>query len=242
MRQEISAVAPGTPPSARVNLLPPHITAKRKLQTLQRLLLLVILAAFVASAAGVWWTSQIKISAEQDLADAQAEMQRLLAAQAEYSEVPQILGDLDTVRAARDLGMGTEILWADHVNAIAAVLPDNMTLKQLAIFTPPRFQSELISSIVPAQIVAATITFTAHAEVLAPHFEWLDELEALPGFIDSYYTAAVIDEEEGTEFYEINAQIALTDDAFALQFGETTEDPQTAASAHKDANKQDGES
>src|SRR5690625_4921480 len=109
MHQEISAVAPGMPLSARVNLLPPHITAKRKLQALQRLLLLVILAAFVASAAGVWWTLQIKISAEQDLADAQAETQRLLAAQAEYSEVPQILGDLDIVRAARDMGMGTEI-------------------------------------------------------------------------------------------------------------------------------------
>src|SRR5690625_1643334 len=120
MSQEITAVAPGTPVVAQINLLPPQITARRLLRRVQRWLVIAIALAIVVALAAVVWTGQVKNQAERDLEDARAETQRLLTAQAQYSEVPQILAELESVQTARELGMGTEILWDPYVAAVTS--------------------------------------------------------------------------------------------------------------------------
>lgn len=237
MSQEVLAVAPGTPVAAQINLLPPQITARRRLRLVQRWLVIAIALALVVALGAVVWTSMVKNSAERELEDARAETQRLLAAQAQYSEVPQILDELESVQTARELGMGTEILWSPYLSAITAVLPDDMSLEEVSVFTPPQFQSLLVSSVNPPNTVAATLTFTAQATELPDNFDWLESLEELVGVVDVYYTAADTSDDDGEQFYEINAQLALSVDAFS---GQHAPEDLSAAADSDEAGDSDG--
>ena len=113
----------GAPSLPQVNLLPPHVSAKRKLAVvrvwLALALLIVVLLTILAAAATLWE----KQSAASQLADIQATNDALLHEQTKYAEAPKALRALKARESARSVAMSTEVLWSPYLAAISAATP-----------------------------------------------------------------------------------------------------------------------
>lgn len=221
MSRKASTLA--APPLPQVNLLPPEVRAARTLSRVKGWLAVSVLVVLVVAGGGYAYAHLDQQDAQRALDDAQAETTRLLAEQATYAEVPQVLGTLATARSAQQLGMSTEVLWADYLAAIAAVVPEDFSIE--TIVTRGATPIELPEP--PADALQApsigTITVTGRSVTVPDTSAWLRALEEIPGFADPYLTVTTRTEEDGEEFYETTTTVQVTDRALAGRF-EPTED------------------
>lgn len=220
-------MVPGAPSVPQVNLLPPEIRGSRSLARLKRLLLLVLLLVVVLAGMGYVWSTW-QVSAAQDaLAEQEAETQRLLAAQKEYAEVPQVLGALDATKEARTLGTTTEVMWAPYLTALVATAPEGIAFESIQMTgATPTMPAGLPTN--PLQAVApSTLTFTGRSLVVPNTSEWIEQLESIENLTDAYVTSLAITEEDvdgtKTSYYEVTGSVQVTEAAFALRYAEQAE-------------------
>ena len=81
----------------QVNLLPPEVRAARGLRNLKRWLAMALVLVLVLCAAVFALAKFTKMAADDDLASAQSETQRLQKEQQKYAEVPRVLSALQNV-------------------------------------------------------------------------------------------------------------------------------------------------
>ena len=117
----------------QVDLLPPEVRAGRKLGQTKRLLVLAVLAVVLLAVLGWVYAKFTLDSANQDLADAQVETDRLTAEQAKYAEVPQIQGQLSRANNALSSATATEVLWKPYFEALRAVTPAQVSYESLQV-------------------------------------------------------------------------------------------------------------
>ncbi len=227
-------VVVGAPPQPQVNLLPPEVRASRTLRTTKRLLGLVVVAVIGVAAAGYVWSAAAVSTANDDLGREQDRTRELLAQQAEYTEVPEVMGRLEAAQTARTLGFSTEVLWAVRMRAFMQVAPLTVAFEtiQMSGTTPMAF-------LVPTTNVLATpgsvgqITFQGRALTMQDIAGWAEQLETIDGFADAYITATPITEATegawaGTPYYEVSGTVQILPSAYAARFVEVTEDDDTA--------------
>ncbi|MFC8191330.1 fimbrial assembly protein [Cellulomonas sp. NPDC057328] len=208
----------GIPAVPQVNLLPPEFLARQGLRRLKRRLAFVLVAvvAFAAVGYGVAVVSLNDARTEQARAD--DETTRLLQAQAQYSEVPQVLGQLERATAARALGMSTEVLWAPYLRAVGAVMPEGVGLTAFAMdgatpmLAPAARQSPLDEPSV------AMLTFQAKASTLVDTAAWIDALNAVPGFHGAWVSSASVEDLDGQAVYGYTSRVLVSADAYADRF------------------------
>ena len=117
----------------QVNLLPPEVRVARGLRTTKRWLGISLVLVVVACA-GVYGMSLLSAaSAAGELVEAQDETLRLQNEQAKYAEVPQVLGALERTEQGITFGMSTDVEWKPYVDAVAAVLPPNVSIDSLML-------------------------------------------------------------------------------------------------------------
>lgn len=204
----------------QVNLLPPEIREARVLKTVKRVLALALVLVVALCAVGYVFALLDKGTASEELATAQSDTVRLQADQQQYAEVPRVLGQLATTKAARELGMSTEVLWADYYGALAAVLPadvsmDNLTITQATPMTAPAPPSTPLQAPSIGQI-----SFTARSTTMPDTAQWVDALNSVPGFGDAWVSSATIteDSESRTVYYNVSATVQVRETAYALRF------------------------
>lgn len=211
-------------PLPQVNLLPPEVRAARGLKVVKRWLGMTVVVALVLAAGLVGWAALQEKNASTQLADAQAETARLMAEQAKYAEVPVVLGQLDAIKKARQIGMSTEVLWSPYLAAIAATAPEGVSIDliQVATTTP------MMEPSVPADPLeapsAGTVTFTADSLTLPDTKAWLDGLETVPGFADAWFSDALITQVNDVTFYTVSATVQFDDTAYSGRFAPTAEE------------------
>jgi Tfp pilus assembly protein PilN len=208
----------------QVNLLPPEIRASRSLARLKRVLALFPVLALVLGGAGYYWATTQVSAANAELEEAQAESTRLLSAQLEYAEVPQVLSELESARQARLLGSSTEILWTPYLAQLVATLPPGVAFEEISMTgaTP------MVLGAVPASALAeqgtATLTFVGRTPVVPDIAAWIEALETIPDFSDVYITAASINEEDVdgalVSFYRVSGSVGVGEGALAQRFVE----------------------
>lgn len=211
--------ATGFPAVPQVNLLPPEYGARRALAALKRRLLfaLVVVLAVAVVAYGVAFTSLTAARAEQ--ARAEEETTSLLQQQQQYAEVPQVLGQLARAEDARTLGMSTEILWAPYLRAVGAVMPEGVLLSQFAMTgATPMLAPAPPSNPLQDETVSA-LAFEAISDQLVDTADWVDALNAMPGFHDAWVSTAKADEYNGQPVYRYTSTVRVTADAYADRFG-----------------------
>lgn len=204
----------------QVNLLPPEIREARGLKTVKRVLALALVLVVALCAVGYVFATLDKGAAADELAAAQSETARLQAEQEQYAEVPRVLGQLETTKTARELGMSTEVLWADYYGALAAVLPaevslDNLTITQATPATAPAAPSTPLQAPSIGQIA-----FTARSTTMPDTAQWVDALNSVPGFGDAWVSSATIteDPESHVAYYNVSATVQVRETAYALRF------------------------
>ncbi|MCC2314820.1 PilN domain-containing protein [Cellulomonas xiejunii] len=207
------------PPRPQVNLLPPEVTAARGLHRLKRWLLLSIAIALLVLALMYVVAVLRGAQARAELVVAEQETQRLLAEQAKYAEVPIVLNSIGQTSRARELGMSTEIRWRTYYDAIAAVLPEGVSIDSLS-FTgeSPLAAGPAAGSPLEGPSVGQ-IQFTGRTVTVPDSAAWVDALSSVPGFSDPWVSALTLTADDaGTPYFTVSATIRVTSDAYTNRF------------------------
>lgn len=215
-----SKLALGLP---QVNLLPPEVRAARSLGKIKKWLGAGLVATVFAVGLGYGAAQLESSAADSELGDAQAETARLKVEEAKYAEVPQVLTALGLTRQSREIGMSTEITWRTYLDAVAAVLPPDVSIESLSVvgLAP---SSPLPLSTDPLQGPSvASITFQGETRTIPDTAAWIDALGAVPGFADPWVSSVTVTEREGVVYYVVSASVQLTDATFAGRFIEDEE-------------------
>lgn len=202
----------------QVDLLPPEVRIGRRLKATKRMLAIGVVGVVCVTAAGVVAAFADAANAGGQLVEAQKATAGLMAEQAKYAEVPQVLGKIAVVEADRQAGMSTEILWQPYLEALRAVTPPNVSYRTMSVIA----QTPMAAGPTSANILAAPsigqITFAARATTLPDISAWMDAIEQVPGLSDPWFDSAVLTDEDGNVFYQISASVSILDSALESRF------------------------
>ena len=214
----------GAPLLPQVDLLPAEIRAGRGFARVKRVLAGVIVLAILSAGGMYVFVQSRSSSADEHLASAQDTATRLAKEKAQYAEVTAVLSSISEAQTARALGMAPEVAWRPYLDAITAVLPDDVTITMFEVAggspTAP-----IVSTADPlATPGIASIVFVAHSPSLPKASDWLDGLESIPGFSDPTLQESRVDAVDADPYYEVTSTIqvgigALAGRTFGLEGG-----------------------
>jgi Tfp pilus assembly protein PilN len=197
----------------RVNLLPDEIVAERQLRRTQMGLGAVVLATVGAVAAGFVVAAASAAAAQDDLDVATANTSRLTAEQAEYAEVPQVLGQVQAAQEARATAMGADVLWYDYLGHLSASYPKDVWLRDLTV-----------TANAPGQVAGAPadqiakIDFNGTGAQHTGTADWLDVLGATPGLANPMYSESTRTDIDGTVVVDFTTSVSVTRDALSHRY------------------------
>lgn len=213
-------VAIGLP---QVNLLPPSIRAKRALGRTKRMLAYALVGVVVLLGLAAAYAVMHKEAQESRLDTATAETTRLMKQQAEYAEVPRVLGQVDKLNQVLVQGFSTDVDWGAYMAALAAVLPKDVHMRTMAMTgaTPMLAPSEVTDALAGSSV--ATLTFDVEAPTVPDTAAWVDGLNSIPGFQDARVSNATWTIDETESYYLVTGTVNLTSEAYTGRFS-TPED------------------
>lgn len=211
----------GAPSLPQVNLLPAHVSAKRKLAVVRvwlALALLVVMLLNILAGVATLWEKQ---SALAEFADVQAKNDTLLHEQAKYAEAPKVLRALKARENARTIAMSTEILWSPYLAAISSATPleasvTNLTVTQDSVLAGGSVQLAAGPLSTPGTV--GQVTLSGRALSLKAVSDWQDNLSNLRGVTDVVMVTIQVTDDNGSTSYAVSGTFSLTADAFAKQF------------------------
>lgn len=223
-------LVPGAPSVPQVNLLPPEIRASRSLATLKRVLALVLVAVLALGVAGYFWAGLQVQAAEEALAEQEQESTRLLNAQREFAEVPQVLGQLERATQARLLGTSTEVMWAPFLRSLMATAPRGVAFEKIEFFgsTPTAQLTAPSNPLLLEDQYLGTLAWVGRSATVVDSAAWIEGLESIEGFTDAFVTSVEIGERDvnGTmvPVYEVIGSVQVLPEVLANRFVEQPED------------------
>lgn len=203
----------------RVNLLPPEIAAAARLRSLKLILGLVVLGAMVVVVLGYLFASSRIGGAEEALADAKTDGTQLQADVATYSEVPQVLAEVDTARVNLETAMTPEIRWSFYLNDLSLTIPKTTRLGTItAVNSAAAGQLTPTGTEVGTPLGAVTlgsIAFSGKSTDFDAVAAWLQSLTKQQGYLEPSVQSVTRGEDAGTEgtFYEVESNTQLGLDA-----------------------------
>ncbi|MCU1418124.1 MAG: hypothetical protein JWP32_2298 [Schumannella sp.] len=169
----------------RVDLLPPEVHAQVKMRALRRILGLVVVLALVAVGGG-YFIAQLRASmAQSSLSAAQQETLDLLAEQAQYAEAADASDTVETALGDRSKVLSNEVLWADLVDSIRALLPAGATIDSATMTARAPWEPEMETQGPLRAPRVATINFVVKSASLLDTPSIVRALSDLPGFADA---------------------------------------------------------
>jgi hypothetical protein len=206
----------------QVNLLPPEVRAARGLRSTKRLLGVCLLGAL--GACGLIYLGALASAsgANGELSDAQSDTARLIIEQGKYAQVPLVLGQLSNAQSAQKLSMSTDVLWKPYLDAITAVLPQDVSIDNLSMTIATPMVAPLAAKDPLQGDSVGQITFQARSVTVPDTAKWMDGLDSVPGFTDAWVSSAVLtaDQQSGL-YYAANVTVQVDANAFSHRFDET---------------------
>lgn len=205
----------GLPDRPQVNLLPPEITTGRQVAVVKRRMVWVIVATLLVCLLAFAGAFFVRVDAEQRHQDALAEADNLTALKRQYSPVVLVIKQIELIRKSREFVLANEVDWASYVYAIAAVLPEGVTIDTISVAAIGP-GAELVPGVDElTQDAIGVISFSATSPTLPDASAWIDTLEAIPGLADANLQSAELQDEDGNVTYQITATVQVTEAALA---------------------------
>lgn len=205
-----TAVAPLLP---RVNLLPEDVRAGQRLREVRGWFGLAVLLALVLVVAAWLFSMMVAGDARDDHLAEQQRTDGLLVEKKEFAAVVPVKTDLERTGKTVLLASGAEVLWADYLGAVTAVLPENVTLQtfvtQLADPTGGALSDDPL--VTPG---ISAITFTGVANAAPDVASLIDSLNSITGFSDARVSVV---QRNDQELYDVTASVQVTTDALSLR-------------------------
>ena len=199
----------------RVDLLPHEVSQTRRAKVSRRRLgFLVLLVAVVVLGETALVRAQA-LQAQRQLSIAVANTKSLQLQESKYGEVQKIQNEVDTIRAAQEVGTSTEIDWRSYLVSVQATLPSNVTLDSINIDSATPF-APFTQATAPLQgSRIATLSFTAKSSTLPKVPTWLNALTSLTGYADAS-PGSVTRNDAGS--YLVNITMHIDEAAFTHRF------------------------
>ncbi|PFG35641.1 Tfp pilus assembly protein PilN [Flavimobilis soli] len=205
----------GAPLLPQVDLLPAEIRAGRGFARVKRMLAGVVVLALLSAGGMYLFVQDQNTRADDHLANAQDTATRLAREKAQYGEVTAVLAAINQTQTARMLGMATEVSWKSYLDAITAVLPDDVTITMFEV-TNGSPTAPLVAGADPLSTPGVgTVVFVAHSPTLPKASDWLDGLESIPGFSDPTLQESRVDAVDAEPYYEVTSTIQVGAEALA---------------------------
>lgn len=205
----------GIPSRPQVNLLPAEVISKRQVAVVQRRMVWVIFATIIVIAVAYGAAFLVRSEADLRLQSALTTSDELMQQRRQYSPVVQVINDIGNVQEARDFVLSTEVNWASYVYALAAVLPDGVTIDTLNVESiSPGAELQVGADALTADGVGM-LTFTATSPDLPEASEWIDALESIPGLVDANLQSSTLRDDSGEESYQVSVTVQVNNLALA---------------------------
>ncbi|WP_084037785.1 PilN domain-containing protein [Demequina sp. NBRC 110053] len=231
----------GVPALPQVSLLPPEVGQRREVAAAQRRMVWGIIATLVLIVVAFGGAFLVRAEAEIRHLESLATADQLLAERREYAPVVQVINDIDETTEARAYVLETEVNWQSYVYAIAAVLPDDVTMDTVEVEVSGAGEDPVDGADVLTRDGVAVMTFESTSPTLPVASEWIDAIESVPGLEDANIQSAELQDETGETAYTVTATIQVTDDALAHRtFADQAADVTDAAEGET-ADTEDGE-
>lgn len=206
------------PERPQVNLLPPDVRQARTLGVVKRWLLASVgVTAFAVGTVGAVAHLQSQV-AQSELAQAEAETAAMQAEQRPFASVRTVQAEVGTLRAARQYALAHEILWSDHLGAIAAVTPPGVGISTLDYTGANPLTAGPVSADPLAASGVGSLAFTALAAEVPDTAAWADALDGLPGLRDVRLTTVDRADKGGDFRYEIAGTVVVDATALSHRF------------------------
>lgn len=202
----------------RVNLLPDEILAERKLKRTQAALGALVLAVTGVVATGFLLASAAVTTAEQDLEAERTRTQALTAQEAEYAEVPLVMGQVEAAVQAQGQAMAQDVLWFEYLNRLSASYPKDVWLRDMAVVMAAPTTDPAASAGEGRSGAVASITFNGTGLVHSDVAAWLDALDTIKGFQNATYSTAERTEVDGRVVVDFTSTVEVSVDALSLRF------------------------
>ncbi|PZE69713.1 hypothetical protein [Curtobacterium sp. MCBD17_021] len=195
----------------RADLLPSEVHVDRRQRAAGRrawagVVAVAIAVGLAAGAAGI-----TRMSAEDDLAAAEAETSTLLQQQLQFKDVRTTERDSTLLESAQQVGGSTEIDWSATLGAVQGALPTDVVISGVAIDSATATQAYAQSDDPLQGRRVATMTIDAKSATLPSVPDWLTAVRGVPGFVDAT-TNTVTRDDAGA--YIVNLTIHLDEKAY----------------------------
>ena len=208
----------GTYSVPRVNLMPPEIEAERGFKKVQVGLAALTIAVAGLVVGGFVWSAAIA-SDEQAKLDAEAQRTQVLTAeQAEYAEVPLVMGQVESAQSAQATAMATDVLWYEYLERLSASYPKNVFLKDMSIAVTPPVTDPSAVAVTGQSSAIGLITFNGTGLVHDDVAAWLDALDTIEGFQNPTYSVATRTDLDGTTVVDFTSTVEVGPEALSLRF------------------------
>ena len=204
----------------RVNLLPPEIEERRRLQTLKVALGGTVLAS-LGLVAGLYVLASGQVSsAQSDLDQANAQHSTLTQQVASYSEVPQTQAQVNGAKAQLAQAMGQEVRWSYFLNDLGLRTPANVWLTKLTI------QQQVDVTSTSSTATGSTLfspelgTVEADGYALAHNdvASWLDSLARERGLNQVFFTKSDLGAINDTPVVNFVSRANITQNALSQRY------------------------
>lgn len=205
----------GAPLLPQVDLLPSEIRAGRGFARTKRVLAGVVALSLLGAGGLYLFVQDRNTTADEHLATAQDTAAKLSREKAQYAEATAVLSAIDQTATARALGMATEISWRPYLDAITAVLPEDVTITMFEVVNGSPV-TPIIAGVDPLSPAGVgSVVFVAHSPSLPKAADWLDALESIPGFSDATLQESRVDALDADPFYEVTSTVQVGMEALA---------------------------
>lgn len=211
------------PGYVRADLLPPQVAMLEQVRKAKRIAASMVTAA-VAVNAGLWVMAELDAnSAQQQLAQVEAETAQLNVQMAQYAQVPKVFAAAALAQESLAAAMGREVRWAFLLNQLSFSTPPGVTLLSITgqVYEPAGStgtETGTDSSGNPALPVISNVgsmTFSGTAISFDSVASWLDSLEKIKDYTYPFLTDASA--EEGTNV-KFTSSARLTDLALSGRY------------------------
>jgi hypothetical protein len=176
----------------RVNLLPQEILDARRFRRLQRVLIALVALIVVLAVAAVLWAQSTVAAAQSDLDSTRSQTTALQRQQTRYAEVPVVMAQLDSVRAARESALGSDVLWYRFLTDLAINTPTGTSLSSVGVTL--NASAAPVGSTVPLTPAGlGTVKVTGRALKYGDVAGWLDDVDLVNGLAGSSLQSASTD-------------------------------------------------
>jgi Tfp pilus assembly protein PilN len=216
---QVPADAERTDLVPRVDLMPPEITAARRLRTVQRGLAAGAVGVVALVGAGYAVSAQEAATARAELEAVQLRTAALQAEANQYAEAPAVLRQVEQAETAREQAMAADVLWYGYLNDLTLALPDGVWLTSLTATAAAPEPTAATGTNPFAGPRIGTVEVSARSLDHPDVATWLDALGAIDGVDNPAFSRAErVDIGASSEVVESTSTADLSQDALSNRY------------------------